>query len=187
MASPTRRRPLPAVVLLAALTALTALVWVRVLNRDTGHASTSVPCRPLSSTAALLPQPATVSVSVLNSTSRNGIAKSTAATLTKLGFKVTGAANDNPDVHVASVAEIRFGPDQKQDAALLAFYFPGAKMVALTSDPTGIVIVSLGAKFIKVATGKAALAAIRAAHVTLAPTSSPSSVPTGGQASCAGT
>lgn len=186
MASPTKRRPLPALILLVALTALTSLVWWRVLHRDDGHASAvKTPCPTLSADPALLPRPGSVEVSVLNSTNRTGIAKSTAAALTKIGFKVAGLGNDSPKVHVASVAEIRFGPDQKKDASLLAYYFPGSKLVPLTADPAGKVVVSLGAKFKRVATPAAAKAAMKAAHVSLAPTGQPKPAPSGSpKASC---
>jgi hypothetical protein len=184
MASPTKRRPLPALILLVALTLLTSLVWWRVLQRGDGHASAKAPCPTPSATPDVLPQPGSVSVSVLNSTSHAGIAKAAAATLTKIGFKVTGYANDLPNVHVAGVAEIRFGPDQKKDAALLSYYFPGAKLVAVKADPTGIVVVSLGAKFKVVATSTAVKAAMKVAHISLAPTHAPTSPSPSGSASC---
>ncbi|MFN2517666.1 MAG: LytR C-terminal domain-containing protein [Jatrophihabitantaceae bacterium] len=170
MASPTKRRPLPALILLVALTLLTSLVWWRVLHRDDGHAVARVKCPTSSPSTSVLPRPANVQVSVLNSTSRAGIAKATAKTLTKNGFKVAGYGNDSPKVHVAGIAEIRFGPNQKKDAALLAYYFPGAKMVALAVDPIGKVVVSLGLKFKAVATVAAAQAAMKAQHISLAPT-----------------
>ncbi|PZS16381.1 MAG: hypothetical protein DLM57_10475, partial [Pseudonocardiales bacterium] len=165
-----KRRPLPALILLVALTLLTSLVWWRVLHRDDGNAVAKVKCPTPTPSASVLPRPASVEVSVLNSTSRAGIAKATATTLTKNGFKVAGYGNDNPKVHVAGIAEIRFGPNQKKDAALLAYYFPGAKIVPLAADPVGKVVVSLGLKFKAVATSAAAQAAMKAQHVSLAPT-----------------
>jgi hypothetical protein len=183
MSSPTKRRPLPALVLLIALTLLTALVWWRVLHRDDGHAAVSKNCPTPDSSASVLPQPASVDVSVLNSTTRTGLARSTATTLTKIGFKVAGYGNDSPRVHVAGVAEIRFGPNQKKGATLLSYYFPGAKLVPLPADPLEKVVVSLGRKFKAVATARTARAGMSSAHVSLAPTSAPSAVPTG-TASC---
>jgi LytR cell envelope-related transcriptional attenuator len=185
MVSPTRRRPLPALVLLIALTLLTALVWWRVLHRDDGHASGSAKCPSPSASGSQLPRPASVAVSVLNSTNRAGIASRTAAKLTKLGFKVAGYGNDNPRVHVRGVAEIRFGPEQKDDAALLKYYFNGAKMVALKADPAGKVVVSLGDKYRGLATAAAAKAAMSSAHVSLSP-ASPSATATAasGSPSC---
>jgi len=184
MATLTKRRPLPALILLVGLTLLTTLVWWRVLHRDDGHASATAPCPTPTATAAVLPRPASVSVSVLNSTSRTGIAKATATALTKLGFTVAGYGNDAPKVHVAGVAEIRFGPEQKKDASLLAYYFPGAKIVALASDPAGKVVVSLGAKFKVVATGRAVRTAMRAAHISFAPTRTAATSSPSGSASC---
>jgi LytR cell envelope-related transcriptional attenuator len=181
MVSPTRRRPLPALVLLLALTLLTALVWWRVLNRDTGHASGSSHCPSPSASGSTIPRPPSVSVSVLNSTNRAGIAAHTATKLTRLGFKVAGYGNDDPRVHVTGVAEIRFGPDEKDGAALLEYYFPGAKMVALKADPAGKVVVSLGAKFHEVGGALAARAAMRSNHVSLAP-----ATPTGSSTSASG-
>lgn len=183
MSSPTKRRPLPALVLLIALTLLTSLVWWRVLHRDDGQAAAGSKCPKPGSSASLLPRPASVAVSVLNSTTRTGLARSTATTLTKIGFKVAGYANDLPKVHVAGFAEIRFGPDQRKDAALLAYYFPGAKLVPLAADPHAIVVVSLGAKFKGVATARTAGAAMSSAHVSLAPTRAASASPSA-TASC---
>jgi LytR cell envelope-related transcriptional attenuator len=179
MSSPTKRRPLPALVLLIALTLLTSLVWWRVLHRDNGQAAAGGKCPTPASSAAVLPRPATVDVSVLNSTTRTGLARTTATTLTKLGFKVAGYGNDNPKVHVAGVAEIRFGPDQKKDATLLGYYFPGAKLVPLTADPLDKVVVSLGAKFKAVATTLSAGRAMSSAHVSFAPTKTVSAAPSG--------
>ncbi len=104
MSSPTKRRPLPALVLLIALTLLTSLVWWRVLHRGDGHAASGSTCPTPSSSASVLPRPASVAVSVLNSTSRVGLARATATALTKLGFNVAGYGNDNPKVHVVGVA-----------------------------------------------------------------------------------
>jgi hypothetical protein len=179
MSSPTKRRPLPALVLLIALTLLTSLVWWRVLHRDDGKAAAGGSCPTPTSSASVLPRPASVDVSVLNSTSRSGLARTTATTLTKIGFKVAGYGNDNPRVHVAGVAEIRFGPNQKKDAALIAYYFPGAKLVPLTADPLDKVVVSLGAKFKAVATARTAGAAMNSAHISLAPTKTASVAPSG--------
>jgi LytR cell envelope-related transcriptional attenuator len=184
MASPTKRRPLPALSLLLALTLLTALVWWRVLHRDSGQASANTPCPTPSATTDALPRPKSVSVSVLNSTNRAGIAKATAAKLTKLGFAVSGYGNDGPKVHVSGVAEIRFAPDQQKGASLLAYYFPLAKLVPRASEPTGIVVVSLGAKFTAVATSQAVATAMKSAHISLAPAHATASPVPSGSASC---
>ena len=106
MAERQKRRPLPALICLLALTLLTALVWWRVLHRGADHAEAKSTCTP-QVTQTALPRPATITVSVLNSTQRTGIAKGAAGVLTKRGFKVSGYGNDKPPI--AGVAEIRFG------------------------------------------------------------------------------
>lgn len=183
MSSPTKRRPLPALILLIALTLLTSLVWWRVLHRDDGHASAGTKCPKPGASASVLPRPAAIQVSVLNSTARAGLARSTATTLTKIGFKVAGYGNDSPKVRVAGVAEIRFGPGQKKEAALLAYYFPGAKLVPLAADPLNKVVVSLGAKFKAVATARAVGAGMSSDRVSLAPKTTTPATPSG-TASC---
>jgi|BarGraNGADG00212_1021973.scaffolds.fasta_scaffold55672_1 hypothetical protein len=170
MVDGTRRRPLPAVICLLALTLLTALVWWRVLNRSDGHATAKPSCTTQS--PALLPQSAAVSLSVLNATNRTGIAKATAGTLSKDGFKVSGYANDLPNIKVPGVAEIRFSPDQHDAATLLSYYFPGAKMVPLDATVAPKLVVSLGATFKAVATTAAARQAMTAAHVSQSPSAS---------------
>jgi hypothetical protein len=174
MADVPKRNPLPALVCLLALTLLTALVWWRVLNRGDEHVGANSPCTP-QNTQTVLPRPATVVVSVLNSTQRARIAKSAAASLTKYGFKVSGYANDTGHAVIPGVAEIRFGPDQHNAATLLNYYFPGAKLLPVESRADGTVVVSLGMKYKAVATTAVANAAMAGDKVTLAPTDSPSS------------
>jgi hypothetical protein len=181
MADVRTRRPLPALVFLAALTMLTALVWWRVIHRDGDQASANSSC-PTQSTQNVLPRPSTVLVSVLNSTTRTGIAKSAAASLTKDGFKISGYGNDTGHAAIAATAEIRFGPDQHSAATLLGYYFPGAKLVPGESRADGTVVVSLGTAYKAVATAAAVKAAMAADHVTVAPSQSP--VTPSGAASC---
>jgi hypothetical protein len=184
MVSPTKRRPLPAMILLAGLTLLTALVWWRVLSRDGGSASAKTHCPSPSASGSQLPRPASVSVSVLNSTNRSGIAAFAAKRLTQLGFKVAGYGNDDPRVHVAGSAEIRYGPEEKDGAALLLYYFPGAKMVALKADPAGKIVVSLGTKFRTVPGTLPVKKALSAAHVSLAPATHAVTTSPSGTVSC---
>ena len=158
------RRPLPALICLLALTLLTALVWWRVLTRDSGTAaSTKCP----TSTVTPLPQPASVSLLVFNGTQRNGLAKTTAAALQKLGFAINGYQNDTKPV--TGVAEIRFSPDDSQQATLLSYYVPGAKLVPLDATTSNRLILSLGAQYKSLATPAQVSSAMASAHVTLAP------------------
>jgi hypothetical protein len=162
------RRPLPAIVLLAALTLLTALVWWRVLNNGTSTGSaTSCP----TTAAHALPNPADVTLTVLNSTQRAGLAKSASTALTKLGFQVSGYANDIGHAAIKGVGEVRYGADQKAAADLLTFYVPGATEVALGANSEGKLVLSLGQAFRAPRTTPQAAAAMSSANVSAAPSS----------------
>ena len=173
MTNPTKRRPLPALVFLVALTLLTALVWWRVLNRDSGADSTAAGC-PTSSAPAgtVLPAPSTISVSVLNSTDRSGLAKSVAGALGKVGFAVAGYGNDIGHAPIPGVAEIRFPTAQRDAAVLLGYYFPGATQVPLTTSETKIVV-SLGLRYRRLPTAATIAAAQAKDKVTVRSTRSP--------------
>ncbi len=167
MASTLTRRPLPALVALLALLLLTALVWWRVLHRDTGGGSGAASCPTATAASATLPAPARITVSVLNATKRTGIAARARTTLVADGFNVPrAAANDSPKAKVPGVAEIRYGPKAKTAATMLRYYFPGARMVA-TQGTTSTVVVSLGAKYRSVATPTTVQAALRRADIAL--------------------
>ena len=186
MSTPERRRPLPALVAIAALTLLTALVWFRVLHRGADAAdskpksSTSKSTCPTSTLPASskLPKQQLVTLIVLNSTTRTGLAGNARKALIADGFKVPAlAVNDGATYGghglIAGVAEIRYGPSQRLAAALVAYYLPGAALVQ-TDSSSSSVIVSLGAKFTALASQASATAAMTAAHVSLvspAPTS----------------
>jgi hypothetical protein len=180
MTSSERRRPLPALVFLAALTLLSGLVWYRVLHRDgsTAQATKAAPCPTSSSPAApqTLPRTGQVDVLVLNSTRRNGLAAGTAKALAKAGFTITGEKNDEPSYGghgtISGVAEIRFDATQRAAATLLSYYFPGAKLVP-TDAPTASVMVSLGKKFKKVADRKTVRRALQARTAEAVPSPTP--------------
>lgn len=181
MTSPPVRRPLPALIALAALLLLTGLVWWRVLHRDTGSpAATPCPTRtPPSGT--VLPPPDHVTVTVLNSTNRNGIAGKVRNTLVNDGFNSSGpAGNDNRKRPIRGVAEIRYGSKGRDGARLLHYYLPGAHLVA-TNAKSAVVVVSLGKKYRHIASSSQVQAVLRRDDVTLA-THSPS--PPTSSASC---
>jgi hypothetical protein len=171
MAEGTTRRPLPALICLLALTLLTALVWWRVINRSDSHAAPNTGCT--SSTAPLvLPRPAGVSVTVLNSTNKAQLAKKTAAALAKEGFVIVTYGNDTGHAPVVGVAEIRFTADQQPGASLLSYYFHGARMVPLAATSDSTLVVAVGSKFVAVSTPAAAQTAISAAHASQVPVGS---------------
>jgi hypothetical protein len=168
MASTSARRPLPAVIALAALLLLTAIVWWRVLNRDSGSSATSSStCSSTTPNGPTLPAPNLVTVQVLNSTSRQGIADKVRSTLVNDGFNSPNpAANDQRKTPIHGVAQIRYGPKGRAGAKLLHYYFPKAKLVATRSkSPT--VVVSLGERYQGVATSSAVTAALQQKDIAL--------------------
>lgn len=111
-----------------------------------GSASAS-PCTTLMvMPAVLLPDPSEVKVNVYNSTKKSGLAAVTAAELEARGFVVKKVTNDPTGAQVKGVAEIRFGPAAEDGARLVAYQFPGAKMV-LVGRTGKRVDVALGAAF----------------------------------------
>jgi hypothetical protein len=192
MARSLVRRPLPALIALFALLLMTALVWWRVLHRDSSNAGAHPTCTsptPTAPATKTLPAPASVTVEVLNGTyklkkPRSGIAGKVATKLGKAGFNVPDAATDDKQNKVRSVAEIRFGPKGKSAATLLDYYFDQkAHLVPVPKEKSANVTVSLGRKY-KALTKKAAVRkALAADHITLA-SPKPSHTPSGG-ASCA--
>ncbi|MGI8762129.1 MAG: LytR C-terminal domain-containing protein [Jatrophihabitantaceae bacterium] len=187
MTSPTQRRPLPALVFLLALSLLAALVWWRVLHRTApAHAArpscpTTQPATQLATpSAAQLPRPAAVSVRVLNSTTRSGIALAATTALGKDGFVTASRDNDTDPAKYGShgtvpgVAEIRYAAASQPAARLLAYYFPGATLV-LRKGQDGTVLVALGTRFSRVTAPATVEARLRAAGITTgAPTAATS-------------
>ena len=176
MTSPTQRRPLPALAFLVALCLLAALVWWRVLERGTSSASAKATTCPTSPAGKPkhLPQPAAVTLAVLNSTQRRGIAAAARTALLADGFSIPEAAtNDSAAAGghgvIPGVAEIRYGPLATGAAQLVLYYLPGAKQVQTTAaDAT--VTVALGMAYKAPATAAAAAAALKKDGITLVAT-----------------
>ncbi len=182
MANTIKRRPLPALVSLIALLALTGIVWWRVINRDTPsdaqpskqaqpHSCTSSPVAPPTKT---LSAPATVTVRVLNSTDRRGIASKARASLLAAGFKVPDDAGNDRSVSITATAQIRYGKSGADAARLVHFYFPGAQLSLRKKTTTATVTVTLGNAYKSVASARAVREAMAAKRVAIAP-SAPSS------------
>src|SRR4051812_9309208 len=168
MPSTMRRRPLPALAFLLALTVVTAVVWWRVLHRSTNSESSTCPAPTTSSVAGVattLPTPGSVTVVVLNGTSRAGIAGKARDALLAAGFRSPDQqANDTHQV--IGVAEIRYTPAQAKAAHLLAYWFPSARLRA-TASAGGKVVVSLGKGYRQISTQKQVDAALARDHVVL--------------------
>ena len=161
------RRPLPALIALLALLLLTALVWWRVLNRDSGGTGNASNCPTTHPAAAELPGPNLVTVQVLNATKRAGIAGKARTTLISDGFNSPkAAANDKPKVKVRGVAEIRYGTRGRDGAKLLHYYFPRARLVR-TDTKSATVVVSLGEKYRGVASPSSVQAALSSKDIEL--------------------
>ncbi len=73
--------------------------------------------------------PSEVSVRVLNSTDRSGLAGAVAAELQARGFTVTHIGNDAGDVVVAEAAVVRHGPEGLMAARTVAAQIRGATLV----------------------------------------------------------
>jgi hypothetical protein len=171
MATTSARRPLPALAFLVGLILLAAIVWWRVIHRTTDAQASPQPtatCTTQAATIRTVPRPSSVTVQVLNSTTRTGLAASVAKSLTALGFKMAGpAANDETSrAPVAGVAEVRFGPAGLGAATLLTYYLPGATLVA-DQRTTTTVDVALGAKFTTLPASAAITASLAAAHLAV--------------------
>jgi hypothetical protein len=186
MTAPERRRPLPALVFIGALSLLTALVWFRVLHRTDDSAKSAAPsCTHVSPsstpTPTVLPVASHVSVIVLNSTNRNGIAGSATKVLAKAGF-ATHKASDDSTLYgghglIKGVAEIRYPSGQLAAATLLGYYFPGATVKASDSSGT-LVVVALGSRFSHVTSAAGVKRALSMAHAIQRATLSASPSPT---------
>ena len=117
-------------------------------TRTHASSSRSVKAHP-SSTA--LPKPKTITVNVYNSTSRSGLAHTTATQLAARGFTIGSIGNDSAPQPVMGVAEVRYGPHGVAQARVVAAQVPGAKLVE-DHRRTADVDLAVGAKYKHLAT-----------------------------------
>jgi hypothetical protein len=183
MATSTSRRPLPALVFLLALSLLTALVWWRVIHRSDTAKATSPPTCSVSATPSVtvLPAAASVTVTVLNSTDKSGLAAQVTGFLAADGFKTGTAANDlTSRAPVAGVAEVRYGPKGAAGAKLVSYYVPGSTLVLDTRTDASVDL-ALGAKYTAVLAPSDVAKALASAKLSQLP--APSSTPAAGTGS----
>lgn len=137
---PRRRRPWATGLLVVLMMAVVfggtygAVVLLRGGGNEPGPgtsgSTTPGTCVTVSVTpGAALPEPATVTVNVYNATDRSGLARTTSDELKKRGFGIGAVANDPLGKSIAGVGEIRYGESGADNAALLKFYAPKAKLV----------------------------------------------------------
>jgi len=158
MSTATRRRPLPALAFLLALSVLTAIVWWRVLHRpepagtaSPATTSSAASCTP-GAKAVRLPTPASVTVVVLNGTRRDQLATKVSDQLKSRGFATGTPGNTTP---LTGIGEIRYGAAGRAGATLLSYQLPGAKLKPATRTGARIELV-LGAAFRSLAPADAA-------------------------------
>lgn len=118
--------------------------WPVVGAEGDAASPTAQPCPTPTVTAAA---PAEVSVRVLNSTDRSGLAGAVAAELQARGFTVSYIGNDADDVTVAEAAAVRHGPEGLMAARTAAAQIRGAVLVD-DGRPGAEVEVSLGDGFV---------------------------------------
>lgn len=122
--------------------------WPLVGSADSGTEKVGDPCPTPTVTAAAAKD---VTVRVLNSTDRRGLAGAVAAELRKRGFDVSQVGNDAADVTVAEPAQVRHGPEAVPAARTVAAQIPGAVLVA--DGREGFVVdLSLGTAYQNLAT-----------------------------------
>jgi len=153
------RRPVPALVLLVALSVLALAVWWRVLHRGAGE-STAGACPAHPHTGVFALDPRRVKVRVYNATDRLGLARTVAGQLRRRGFSIAATSNDPlaDSRQVLGVGELRYGALGAPQAQLVSWQFPG---IRLAEDPRTDAVVD-------VAIGPAFRSLASAAHVTQA-------------------
>lgn len=167
MSVETRRRPLPALAFLLALSALTGIVWWRVLQRpDTSQPTTRTPVTAQSSRctpgakSVRLPTPASVTVVVLNGAGRDLLATKVSSQLKARGFTV---GTPDTTAALAGVGEIRYGAAGRPGATLLSYYLPGARLAPVNRPDVKVEVV-LGSGFQSLASADTVKRAIAAAN-----------------------
>jgi hypothetical protein len=123
---------------------------------------------------AALPSPSAITVNVLNSTNRTGLAAQTAAQLKQRGFKIGKIGNAPAAMQnkVAGAAQVVGGPSSDQPATVVGTEVAGAKTATDARTDAAVDLV-LGDTFKSLATPQQASAALAAAaHPS--PTAQPS-------------
>lgn len=142
-----RRRPLPALVLLALLATASAIVWMNVLHQA-DNTTAQARCPAGASTPAKLPSltplaytaldavtpapPGQVKVRSLNASTQVGLAGRIDGELQKLGFVPAAPPGDDPRYPLGDMrcfGQIRFGPNGESAARTVSLVEPCAQLV----------------------------------------------------------
>jgi hypothetical protein len=156
---------------LAALSVLTAVVWWRVIDRGEQSAAAPPTCAA-TPTVTALPQPSAITVTVLNTTQRDGLAAGVAAELRHDGFTIVRVDTDS--TQLTGIGQIQYSPGEQAAATLLSYYLPGTgATVKLETPADADVVILLGATYKNLANATAVHTAMSAAHLTFSPATSP--------------
>lgn len=154
------RRPLPPLIFLLVLAVIALGTWWYVLHQNSANeAARAAAC---SSAAEAPPSlaPSTVTVRVLNATSKPGLASAVAKELQSRGFTVSEVGNDSSGRKVTGVGEIRHGPRGKEAAAYLGVYMKGGSDY-LDTRATASVDIVIGPDFKQLSTPDEVAAALK--------------------------
>jgi LytR cell envelope-related transcriptional attenuator len=149
------RRPVPPLAFLLVLALAATAVWIYVLRSDSdGTSATS--CAAVASLA-----PKSVTVTVLNASTKQGQANTVTKDLQDRGFTTGPPGNDPSGRAVTGVGEIRHGARGAQAAAFVGLYLPGATDYQDTRA-TGTVDLVIGPAYERLATQDQVAAALSA-------------------------
>jgi hypothetical protein len=132
---------------------------------------------PATRNPVVLPPPSAVTLSVLNGTNRNLLAKRVADALAAQGFHVTGQGNSRTGV--TGPSQVVYGPGASLLARTASSWVLGSTVVPSPHAQRGSVQVVLGSSFTRLATPAEAAAARRGAVPTAAasPVTTPAVLP----------
>ncbi len=123
----TRRKRRTAITLIVLIVVLAGVYFYAssYWNRPAGSSAAKSTCTPT------IPADGSVAagdfeLQVFNSTSRNGLAASTAKELKARGYNVVTIANDPAKSDIAEAAEVRFGPRGERAAQAVLALVPGS-------------------------------------------------------------
>jgi hypothetical protein len=149
--SPIRRQPpnrpgwlIPVLAVVGVLVVVGLIYAVVAMARGGGSSSDAASPEPSACVTTTvvpgqsLPKPAKVVVNVYNASGVSGLAGRTADEIGARGFRIGQVDNDPTGRTVTGVGEIRYGPKGLKKAQLLAYYVPGATLVALDRKGTKV-------------------------------------------------